>query len=59
MSAYGHGNSRTSARQHGVNIRNVRRELRRAHSWLHTKHSKALVFHKKCVILHVIYKLSR
>ena len=59
MSAYGHGNSRTSARQHGVHIRNVRRELRRTHSWLHTKHGKALVFHKKCVILHVIYKLSR
>ena len=59
MPVSGHGNSRTSARQHGVNIRNVRRELRRTHSWLHTKHGKALVFHKKCVILHVIYKLSR
>ena len=59
MPAYGHGNSRTSARQHGVHIRNVRRNSRRTHSWLHTKHGKALVFHKKCVILHVIYKLSR
>ena len=59
MPVSGHGNSRTSARQHGVHIRNVRRELRRTHSWLHTKHGKALVFHKKCVILHVIYKLSR
>lgn len=59
MPVSGHGNSRTSARQHGVHIRNVRRELRRTHSRLHTKHGKALVFHKKCVILHVIYKLSR